>query len=432
MLIEFNVENYLCFKDRVTLSMVASSNTENEENTFKSPGFPGRLLKSCVIYGANASGKSNLLKAMGFMGKYVLYSSKESQATEEIPVTPFRLSEGAYNKPSAFEMSFILGETRYRYGFELDREKVHSEWLYYVPTSKETKLFIREGNHIEYNKTRFREGKGLGEKTRENALFLSVCAQFNGEISQKIIKWFSRFNVISSLSPEQLAPITLRLMKNEKYENEIAELMKIADLGIENIHTEHKEIDVEIFPFLKPIIKDFAKKAGDIVSEDEIKVTNEIIETYTHHKRYNKDNESLSIETFNLDDESEGTKKLFYLSGPILDTMHKGQIVAVDELDTSLHPIIVQEIIRLFNSYENKKNAQLIFNTHNTTLLSKKLFRRDQVWFVEKDMYGSSDLYSLAEYRVRKDASFEKDYIHGKYGAIPFVGDFRRLTGDMD
>lgn len=428
MLIEFNVENYLCFKDRVTLSMVASSITENEENTFESPAFTGKLLKSCVIYGANAGGKSNLLKAMGFMGKYIIYSSKESQATEEIPVTPFKLSEETYNKPSVFEMSFICGETRYRYGFELDREKVHSEWLYYVPKSKETKLFIRDGNHVDFNKTRFREGKGLDEKTRKNALFLSVCAQFNGEISQRIIKWFSSFNVISGLFVEQLAPVTFRLMENEKYENEVAEFIKIADLGIEDIHTELKEINTKKFLFLKPILKNFAKKAGNIEIGSELKVP----EVYFHHKKYNKDNSYLSMEKFNLFVESEGTQKLFHLSGPILDTIFKGMILAIDELDTSLHPVIVQEIIRLFNSYENKRNAQLIFNTHNTTLLSKKLFRRDQVWFVEKDMYGSSDLYSLAEYKVRKDASFEKDYINGKYGAIPFVGDFRRLTGDMD
>jgi AAA15 family ATPase/GTPase len=222
MLIEFSVKNYLCFKEQVTLSMVASparktaSDDELEENTFSAEGFSERLLKSCVVYGANGSGKSNLLKAMGFMRNFVISSSKDRQAGEKTGVVPFKLSAVTEKEPSEFEITFVCEGKKYRYGFALDEKRVHSEWLFDTQ-KKESRLFERNDGDFYINK-RFKEGKGLKEKTRDNALFLSVAAQFNGEISKKIISWFYGLHVISG--DHGVIYLTLKMME-EGYSDRI-------------------------------------------------------------------------------------------------------------------------------------------------------------------------------------------------------------------
>ncbi|MCD4783569.1 MAG: ATP-binding protein [Candidatus Eremiobacteraeota bacterium] len=422
MLIEFSVKNYLCFKDWVTLSMVASPDKEHEEHTFDPETFPERLLKSCVIYGANASGKSNLFKAMSFMRRFVVSSSKDRQVKEKTGVTPFRLSTATEGEPSEFEISFICEGIKYRYGFALDREKVHSEWLFHVPVTREANLFERKGNKFKIS-GRFREGKGLKDKTRDNALFLSVAAQFNGEISTKILKWFYNFNAISGL--QGYTPVTFKMM-DTGYSEKIGKFIKIADLGIEGLSKrilKPSEIDQDFLEFLKVKIDGFDEE----LTEVEMKIP----EIQYHHKKFDDENTQVSIEKFSSNNESEGTQRLFSLAGPIIDTLEEGNILVVDELDCSLHFLIILEILRMFHSKHNKC-AQLIFNCHNTNLLSNKLFRRDQIYFIEKDCFGSSDLYSLYDFKdgdekVRKDSSFAKNYVTGKFGAVPHTGDFEEL-----
>ncbi|MBP6919504.1 MAG: ATP-binding protein [Candidatus Omnitrophica bacterium] len=407
MIIEFSVGNFLSFKDIVTFSMVASAKKEHADTNLFIANNKLRLLKSAVIYGANASGKSNLIRAMRFMKKFVLTSTQDKG---RINVTNFKLSAETDDKPSLFEVVFIHKETRYRYGFQVDREKVVREWLFSVPIRKETQLFVREGDNFQIG-THFKEGKGKEKITRPNALFLSVVAQWNGEISKEILNWFGKnLHIISTLIDVRLVPFTLERIKDEEFRKNVLRFLKEADLGIEDINLEETQLKYE----------DMSEKEKAKFGP-EGQVFNVSIQTL--HSKFDNENKPISSVKFDLGiEESEGTKKFFALSGPFLDTLKNGSIIVVDELDAKLHPILIKFLITLFNSLENNpKNAQLVFASHNTNLFNRSIFRRDQIWLTEKNKYGATDLYSLAEYKVRNDASFEKDYIAGKYGAIPFI-----------
>lgn len=425
MLLEFSVGNYLSFKDKVTLSMEAASINELEEsNNFTFGKY--ELLKSAVIYGANASGKSNLIKAMAFMKNLVFNSSKESQAEEPIKVENFRLSTETENKPSFFEIVFMCDQKKYRYGFEVDKERVHSEWLFFTPSRREAKLFTREKENIEIGTTYFKEGKDLEEKTRSNALFLSVVAQFNGEISAQLLKWFGQFGFISGLDDQMYRAFTVKQLENNDFKQKLLNYLKIADIGIDDLTTLRVEGNNLK---LSGNIPEELKKA---IENNEV-VKAEITFVYTLHTKYNKQRNVLAMERFSLAKESDGTQRYFYLLGPLFDTLNKGSILVVDELDARLHPFITRFIIQLFHSKQtNPNNAQLIFATHDTNLLDKDLFRRDQIWFTEKDQYGATDLYSLVEYKVRNDVDFEKYYIKGKFGAVPYINNIDMLWGSDD
>jgi uncharacterized protein len=439
MLIEFSIGNYKSFKDIVTFSMVAANvrakyQDVDENNVFKVDNDLS-LLTSAAIYGANASGKSNLVAAIRFMRHFILNSSRETQITETIDVENFRLSTETEKKPSFFEMVFLLDDKKYRYGFEVNTRRVVSEWLYYIPTIREAKLFVRNLDDIQLTNS-FKEGRGLTSRTRNNALFLSVVAQFNGEISKAVLRWFNDLNVSLGLDDVRDRIIALESFEDAKYQNDIIKFVKKLDLGVDNILVEKESI----------------KKVPDLPGDapDEIKQIFDILQkapgieqksVKTLHRKYNSEGKAESMEIFDLDNnESDGTKKLFALAYPLLRSLRRGRILVIDELDARLHPLITCEIIRLFNSKEtNPQNAQLIFTTHDTNLLNNRMFRRDQIWFAEKSKQGDTHLYSLVEYKikggdskVRNDASFEKDYIEGRYGAIPFIGDFRTLIGEED
>lgn len=425
MLIGFSVGNYKSFKETVTLSMVASSITEEEpeldtNNVFEI-NHKLKLLKTAAIYGANSSGKSNLIAAINFMKWFVLNSSKETQVSEAIDVEAFRLSTETEKEPSFFEIVFLLEDKTFRYGFEVNAREVVSEWLFQADDSEEKMLFERDFD-IDISDD-FPEGQGIREKTRSNALFLSVVAQFNGKISGKILLWFSKtLQLISGLQDRQYRKETLESFENDRHRHDIIEFIKKLDLGIADIQIKNQP------PFMTSNNKALyaTSYGGSLYLNSESKPT-----VKTIHPKYDADGKQTAIELFDIEKhESEGTNKLFALAGILLDTLRIGKILLIDELDARLHPLITRELIYLFNSnVTNPHNAQLIFTTHDTNLLSSKTFRKDQVWFTEKDNKGATDLYSLVEYKVGKNASFERDYIIGKYGAIPFIGNFKELIG---
>ncbi|MEJ8305688.1 ATP-binding protein [Saccharibacillus sacchari] len=418
MLMEFTVGNFLSFKDKVTFKMVASSIREHRDtHTFNAINNID-LLKSSVLYGANASGKSNLFKAMTFMSQMVRNSSKESQAGEEIEVVPFKLNTYNEQLPSFFEIVFIKEDRIYRYGFEVNCQEVVSEWLFQMKKNKEQLLFDREKEDFEVSEL-FAEGKMLTDLTRNNALFLSVAANFKGDISNKVLSWFRSFNIVSGLVNANF-PMLHRHLKNKEFKKELLDMLRNVDLGFEDIDLFEEEVPGEV---LDAIFKLGESLRGlDRASVKEIK--NEEIKTF--HKKFDVEDRFVSYEEFKLmEEESEGTRKLFSLLAPIMDTLKQGKVLVVDELDAKLHPILTQFIISLFNSnIHNPHEAQLIFNSHDTNLLHRDHFRRDQIWFAEKDRYGATDLYSLSDFKVRSDASYEKDYLLGKYGSIPFIGEF--------
>jgi AAA15 family ATPase/GTPase len=435
MLIEFSVGNYRSFKEKVTFSMVAANlvakDKKLDENNVFTVNEDLKLLKSAAIYGANASGKSNLAKALVFMKKFMIDSSRETQSVDKIKVEPFRLSTETEKEPSFFELVFLVDNVQYRYGFEANQDRVISEWLFYVPKLRETKLFERKLNNISISKQY--KAEGLQDKTRNNSLFLSVSAQFNVGIAEKILTWLSHtLNLVSVSLDDVYIGYTTNCLADDHNRLEIIKLIKNLDLGISEINVKSIDLTMDyidsIIPFETPEI---SKEGMRNIWEMVIKEANGK-ETFvtTLHKKFDSSGNYQSMEKFNLErHESEGTQKLFVLAGYLVTALKEGKILVIDELESQLHPLISQAIVKLFNSNKtNPNDAQLIFMTHDTNLLSNKLFRRDQIWFTEKNHYGATALYSLAEYNIRNDASFESDYIKGRYGAIPYLGDLSNLV----
>lgn len=422
MLLQFSVNNFRSIKDTVTFSMATASKDSN--NFFSVRKYD--LLHSAVIYGANASGKSNLLRAMAFMGKIVLNKTKVIQSTDTLPHDPFRLNTSTKDASSSFEIVFFIDEIKYRYGFELDNTTVYSEWLYADEKGKEAKLFYRDDEDEHYvNPQKFKEGFVFFDnatskiKISKNQLFIWKCDQNDGEISKSILQWFNRFNLIDGLNHDGYINYTMKKMDDIGFKNEIVSLVKTADIGIEDIVLQEDDVPADVIEKmpLPSSLKENILKEGGLKS----------VKINTYHTVFDESNNATGKEIFELDDEeSVGTQKFFKMSAPILNTLQEGKILMIDELDASLHPMLTRHLIKLFHDKSiNTKNAQLIFATHDTNLLKPYIFRRDQIWFTEKNKYGSTDIYSLAHLKdVRKTEDFESQYIQGKYGAIPYLGKF--------
>lgn len=424
MIEEFSFGNFWSFKDMQTLNMTAakikSKNSRLDTDNLIPVEDELSLLKSKAIYGANASGKSNVIRALVAFIRITNESVKNEKVLEMIE--SFQLSTETSDEPTFFQMIFRLDDIRYRYGFEVDYQSIKSEWLFSTPNLREQVLFLREGDQIvEINQRHFSEGQksidlsgGEGQIFRSNSLFLSSLSSFGfGKISKEIVKKISSILIISGLGHNGGYGLAGDFLNDSVKKNFVLNFLKKADLGIEDVKTV--EFNGESLPEDMPDeVKQGFKKRKFIISS---------------RKRFNEKHDLVGNSEFAFDlQESEGTQKMFELSPFIYAALKQGTPLFIDEFDARFHPLLTKKIVELFNSEGNKK-SQLIFITHDTNLLSADLLRRDQIDFVEKDRYGASHLYTLVEIKgVRNDASFEKDYIQGKYGAIPFLGDFSSLT----
>ena len=420
MITEFTVGNFLSFNEKRTISFEARGGvSELKENIGKN-----KLLHSLVIYGANSSGKSNLIKALDRMRIFVFQSIKLN-FSDKLKYSPFLLSTESTKQPTFFEIVFLTEKQRFRYGFEYNLAKIVNEWLFIGKTPKTEKpLFIRTPEGIGISDF-FKEGKGIEEKTNENRLFLSKVADENGTIAKQVMDCFLNYNVLSGIEHDEYGGFSLKMFDlQSKGCSESLELFKKLQLGfkdIEIIESDFRSADLpqNIPVNLKTkIIKDFSG--------------NRMISLNTIHNVYNKQGKIVANLSWKQEEhESEGTKKIIDFSGPIFDTLSKGKTLVIDELDAKLHPLITMHIIGLFNNpTTNPNNAQLLFATHDTNLLNTDFFRRDQIWFAEKDDVEQTDLYSLDDFvfpdgtKVRKDANLERNYIRGRYGAIPYITNF--------
>ena len=418
MLIQFTVGNFLSFNQKRTLSLEAKGISELKTNTFTFNG--DKILRSSVIYGANSSGKSNLIKALGRM-REVLLNSVRLNDSDKLDYSPFLLSTESENNPTFFEIVFWQSSTKYRYGFEYNLNEIINEWLFVGKSEKTEKpLFIRTSEGIGITE-RFNEGNGNESKTNNNRLFISLVAQLGGIISKKIIEYFNGYNVLSGLEHNDYTDFTKRMLhKNLNGSDESLELFQKLKLGFKEI----KAIELDFIPL--EIINNIPEKLKTKLIKD---FTRKEISLKTIHNKFDKKGNIVDFVVLDKEtNESEGTNKIIDLSGPIFDTLKLGKALIVDELDAKLHPLITIRIVELFNSPEsNPNNAQLIFATHDTNLLGEELFRRDQVWFTEKDQLEQTDLYSLYDFnlpdgsKVRNDSNIERNYIRGRYGAIPFI-----------
>jgi len=423
MLISFSVENFRSIRDLQTLSMVEPRLDHHLEWSHIFEASNRRLLKSAAIFGPNASGKSNILRAMIWLRQFVLSSSKEGQAGERIDIQPFRLSTAKEKAPTHFEIEFLIKGFEYRYGFEVTTKKVESEWLFRkLPSAKPAMLFTRESGNFNVSAEFFREGKGLEERTRDNALFLSVCAQFNGTESEKIINWMQRFRWVSGLSESGFYAFTAQRLAEPGYQEKLLELAKKADFNIASLRSEIEELTAaSLPPDMPPKMREQALAQKWLRAD--IKTT---------HEKRDDDGKVVGRVEFDLaKDESQGTQKFIALSGPVTHTLEQGSILIVDEIEARLHPLLTQALVDLFHSPVNRKNAQLVFAAHDVTLLDPDRFRRDQVWFTEKDETGATDLYSLAEFdpaQVRPGTKFSRQYLLGLFGAVPKLAHFQEAA----
>jgi hypothetical protein len=425
MLSRFNVENFLSFKNCISLDFMAGTIKEMPEHVHASPyKEEQRFLKCLGLYGRNSSGKSNVIKAFAFMRNMVLNSSKESQANEKIPTHPFRLSKETDGKPSVFEVVFYHQEDKYRYGFSVSQNIVEQEWLFVSNETgkKEQLIFLRLKKEYNVDKKFRQDNKGkvdvLIEMTRFNSLFVSVLSQFNIEIGKLITGWFT--SSIVTLDTDHLALIefSANIITDDLYRKSLNDIIKFSDLGIESVEQRIRELAQKT---------SFSQSFLSYLFIEE----NRSYDIKTRHLKYDEKKEQIENVYFDLiENESLGTQKYFGLLGPILIALREKRLLWIDEVDARLHPILLENIIKLFNSRKyNIHGAQLVFTSHNTYLLEKKL-RRDQMVFVEKDRYGVSHVESL--YRkdpsVRKDASFDKMYLSGEYVTSPPKIESSQLT----
>ncbi len=420
---EFSFGNFRSFKDLNTLNL-APAKIKSKKNSFDKNNIiydkEQSFLKTKAIYGANASGKSNITRALIAFLSIIDSSVKNNHALDVID--NFRLSTETENEPTFFQMIFWLDSIKYRYGFEATDQEVISEWLFGTKTIREQPYFIRDNQEIiKLDKTNFQEGdkvrKLLNNKDNEifrnNSLYLSSLASFGfSKLSKKIIDAITSTLVIDGLGDEKLHNYARTSLSRDKEKKYILNMLKIADIGIEDI--EDYEFPIEDIP------EDIDDSAKEKLNKSKFLISS--------RKKFDDDRKEIGIAPMMFKkNESEGTKKLFELSPLIYKAIQDSSVLFIDEFDARFHPLLTQKIVELFNSEENL-GAQLIFITHDTNLLNADILRRDQIDFVEKDKYGASHLYSLIEFKgTRKDNLFEKNYIQGKYGAIPFLGDFKGI-----
>jgi len=415
MLVEFRVKNYRSLRDEQVLSLVASTDKTLRDTHTLATGLKAApaLLRSAVVYGANASGKSNLIKALQFMRGVVLESATVIQPGQTFDrLQPFRLDANSVGQPTEFEVTFILDGVRCQYGFAMTAQRIVGEHLLVYKAFKPQRWFDRRFD-AETGKDVYDFGAGLkGPKsvwegaTRPNALFLSMAVQLNSEVLRPVFDWFAhRLVIINEISP--LAPqVSVQMLQQVEQRSAIRDFLKAADISIADIDVVAR------------------KGPGQVVQIDMIsgktEVRNEEIEQ-SELKFHHVTEQGKAV--FDLADESSGTRNLLFLAGPMLDILGKGLTLVVDELDTSLHTHLVQALVRLFHCLEvNTGGAQLIFTTHDTSLLDAYgLFRRDQVWFVEKKKDQSSELYGLTDFSPRKNEALERGYLQGRYGAVPII-----------
>ena len=411
MLIKFNFKNFKSFKNENCLDMEAASIKEHEYNTINIKD--KKYLKVAAIYGANASGKTNVLEAFKFMKEKLMISDDTNMNSSEIDnYYNFSFDEKTRNEPIALEVTFLAENQKiYQYGFEIKNKVIVSEWLYVKKVNKSIPIFDRDENKVKFNKSY--KAKINKFDVDSNSLFLSLYRKIekDNEDFKSVYDWFLNSYYLDLGNPKFENRInhliSSKIINDKEYKKRLVEFIKVFDLGIDDIEVKTRDI------------KDIN---NGVLSRIELKAV---------HKNENGEKTFLP---FSL--ESKGTLKMFYLYNFIMEALEDGSRLFIDELDAKLHPLLTRYIINLFHDKEkNIGNGQLIYTTHDITNLNKETFRRDEIWFTEKDNYGVSELFSLSDYKidntkVRNDATYNKDYITGRYGAIPVFEEFNIATNE--
>ena len=421
MLVQFRVENHRSLRDEQVLSMVAAKTGDKDDaRLIRRDELGEALLPAVALYGANASGKSNVLGALGFMRDAVLRSHRLWEPESGTPQEAFALSSKA-NEPSLYEVDIFVGEIRFRYGFVLSAARVEEEWLYAWPRGRKQTWFTREGDTFDFGKNLHGENETIRGLTRANSLFLSAAAQNNHAVLLPIFGWFrgarlelrrglghgmtnaQLARLENLLSPQQLSLFQEDNVTRGQERGAVVRLLRAADVGIVDIRVESRE----------PAHFERWTPRGS---------SSKLFDVHLQHKT-----DDLQRAWLPLEWESAGTITLLTIATRLVGVLREGGLLCIDELEASLHPMLALEILRLFNDPKhNPRGAQLIFTTHDTNLIGNVLgeqpLRRDQIWFTEKDSSGATKLYPLTDFHPRKEENLERGYLQGRYGAIPFLG----------
>ncbi len=423
MLMRFSVANHYSIRDHQELSLVASSLRDRATQLISVEGLREKFLPVVGIYGANASGKSNFLWAINFMCKAILHSHTGGSAAGGVPRHPFLLDAEARQAPSQFDCDVLIDGIRYHYGFVIDDQKVLEEWLYVYPARKRQVWFVRRWDSdpvFLFGKALRGKNQTIRSLTRDNALFLSAAAQNNHEQLSKVYEHFKNtlmFRLTPTTRPD---PRTSLYLEKDEEKKRIIDFLRMADIGIATSQMEEIKLSEDSAPFyedLTSLIKKYVKDDIELPPMEDTKTLK------LGHRASGGEHIFLELEA-----ESRGTLRLLSILGPIFEALKKGGTIVIDELNTSMHPLLSRKLIELFgSSNSNTSGAQFIFTTHDTNLICGDVLRRDQVWFTEKDKEGATHLFPLTDFRTRNTDNVERGYLQGRFGAIPFLGEMEEL-----
>lgn len=411
MLLRFGVSNHYSIRDSQELSFSASPLKEQQEKLIACAAVPTKhVLPSAVIYGANASGKSSLIHAIDTMRRMVLRSQTQWESDGGIPRHPFKLDEDSPQSPSHFDIDFFIDGVRYQYGFEASDTEFESEWLYAFPKSHRQTLFERTGSEFRFGRGLKGQNRVIASLTRPNSLFLSAAAQNDHEQLSKVFGYFRSFRAIRSIAvPEEM--VSSRLSE-EDLDNRVIDFLGNIDTGVIDYRQKESELPEDILEIQQELFAIFAKRVGGEPPE----VKDKLVTIELAHR--GRGGEPFYLE---LESESTGTRRLLVVLDLAFRALDEGAPLFIDELDASLHTHAAEAVLKLFSSRETNPNgAQLIATTHDTNLLDSSLLRRDEIWFIQKDAEGATQLYPLTDIRTRWNDNFEKGYLQGRYGAVPF------------
>jgi AAA15 family ATPase/GTPase len=417
--------NFLSYKDETIFYMTATPKKELHTSLNNLPIFhhsKEKLLKASAIYGANGSGKSNILKAFQFFVNTILNIPENFwQNFSSNTSNPFLLNSKTRDEPSSLEISFFINNIEYRYGFEILNKTITQEWLYKTQ-QRETKIFLRDKQNFDINgEYNVLKQLGTNKMIPEDALLLPLAAKFNDSTCRNIINYFKTYYFFDSFEITSFihGSSAVARLKDSKKLKKVINLLRKADTGIQDIK-------------IKSDRKLQTLRQGSKDIEAILSILRNKQSIISYRNIYDDSGNIESIQEFLFSKfESEGTRKFFDVAAISVEVLENGGVLFVDEIDTKFHPLLTQNLLKMFyNRQLNPKNAQIVFTTHDISLLDANLLRRDQVWFTEKDRYGVSRLFSLSEYRlqdgkgVRNDEAFAKNYLQGKYGAIPIIEEF--------
>jgi predicted ATPase len=418
VLIQFRVENHRSLRDEQILSLAATSDKVGT-HVLRVEGLGEALVPVVAIYGANASGKSNVLAALSFL-RHAVVDSQRTWDVEGTPQDPFRLSRKS-SEPSLYEVDVVIDGVRYRYGFQLSASRIEEEWLFAWPHGRKAMWFERDGDRFEFGKTLHGENDAIRGFTRPNSLFLSAAAQNNHTTLLPLFRYFSAWQFSLERGPGLYGRAWFALAAARRLDPQsgaadrdaIMQLLQGADTGIVDVRVEparEEELDLDLGVQQDTTLRALGSrwKAPTMVFR---------------HRTVDGEHAWLPLAS-----ESAGTLALLKLAPPILDTLRSGGLLCIDELEASLHPTLALNVVRLFNDPKhNPHHAQLVFATHDTNLLGSLVgepaLRRDQIWFTEKDENGGTHLYPLTDFHPRKEENLERGYLQGRYGAVPFLGE---------